>query len=106
MASILLSLKAVNSKVLTLVTTGLTKRNFLSLSATTLDVGMQRPPQTTFQIEEEMRSQYLLAYEPNNQQADGSYRKIEIQLVNPEMVKQKVKITHRQGYFARNAAKK
>lgn len=58
------------------------------------------------QIEEEMRSQYLLAYEPNNQQADGSYRKIEIQLVNPEMVKQKVKITHRQGYFARNAAKK
>lgn len=58
------------------------------------------------QIEEEMRSQYLLAYEPNNQQPDGSYRKIEIQLVNPEMTKQKVKLTHRQGYFARNATKR
>ncbi|HLA94918.1 MAG TPA: VWA domain-containing protein [Pyrinomonadaceae bacterium] len=58
------------------------------------------------QIEEEMRSQYLLAYEPNNQNLDGSYRKIEIQLANPEMTKQKVKLTHRQGYFARNANKK
>jgi Ca-activated chloride channel homolog len=58
------------------------------------------------QIEEEMRSQYLLAYEPNNQNLDGSYRKIEIQLANQEMTKQKVKVTHRQGYFARNAKKK
>ena len=58
------------------------------------------------QIEEEMRSQYLLAYEPNNQALDGSYRKIEIQIVNPEMQKQKVKLTHRQGYFARDTQKK
>lgn len=57
-------------------------------------------------IEEEMRSQYLLAYEPNNQQKDGSYRKIEVQIANPELAKQKVKLTHRQGYFARNSAKK
>jgi len=53
------------------------------------------------QIEEEMRSQYLIAYEPVDQKRDGSYRTIEIQLVNAELKKQKVKITHRQGYFAK-----
>lgn len=53
------------------------------------------------QIQDEMRSQYLLAYEPGNQSLDGSYRKIEIQIVNPELQKQKVKVTHRQGYFAK-----
>lgn len=58
------------------------------------------------QIQEEMRSQYLLAYEPSNASKDGSYRKIEIQLVNPELNKQKVKLTHRQGYFAKSGGKK
>jgi Ca-activated chloride channel homolog len=58
------------------------------------------------QIEEEMRSQYLLAYEPQNQARDGSYRKIEIQIVNPELQKQKVRLTHRQGYFAQDGRKK
>lgn len=58
------------------------------------------------QIQEEMRSQYLLAYEPSNPEKDGSYRKIEIQLVNPELAKQKVKLTHRQGYFAKSGGKK
>ena len=58
------------------------------------------------QIQEEMRSQYLLAYEPANQVLDGSYRKIEIQIANPELLKQKVKVTHRQGYFAKTSNKK
>jgi Ca-activated chloride channel family protein len=58
------------------------------------------------QIQEEMRSQYLLAYEPTNGAKDGSYRTIEIQLVNPQMQKDKVKLTHRQGYFAKTAASK
>ena len=53
------------------------------------------------QIEEEMRSQYLIAYEPSNQTSDGTFRKIEIQLVNPELAKQKVSLTHRQGYFSK-----
>jgi Ca-activated chloride channel homolog len=57
------------------------------------------------QIQEEMRSQYLLAYEPSNAARDGSYRKIEIQLLNQELVKQKVKLTHRQGYFAKSGGK-
>lgn len=58
------------------------------------------------QIQEEMRSQYLLAYEPSNPEKDGTYRKIEIQLINPELAKQKVKLTHRQGYFAKSGGKK
>jgi VWFA-related protein len=54
------------------------------------------------QIQIELRSQYLIAYESSNQKRDGSYRKVEIQLVNPELAKQKVKLTHRQGYFAKS----
>ncbi len=58
------------------------------------------------QIQDEMRSQYLLAYEPSNQLRDGSYRRIEIQLTNPQLAKEKVKVTHRQGYFAKSPSKK
>ncbi len=58
------------------------------------------------QIEDEMRSQYLIAYEPADQKLDGSYRKIEIQLTSQQMQKDKVKVTHRQGYFAKTAQKK
>ena len=54
------------------------------------------------QIQVEMRSQYLIAYEPSNQKRDGSYRKIEIEIANPELAKQKVKLTNRQGYFAKS----
>ena len=58
------------------------------------------------QIQVEMRSQFLIAYEPVNQKRDGSYRKIEIQVTNPELAKQKVTLTHRQGYFAKTDKKK
>jgi Ca-activated chloride channel homolog len=53
------------------------------------------------QIQNEMRSQYLIAYEPGNPAKDGTYRKVEVQITNPELSKQKVKLTHRQGYFAK-----
>ncbi len=58
------------------------------------------------QIQEEMRSQYLLAYEPTNQEQDGTYRKIEIRLANKVLAKRKVKLTHRDGYFAKTKKKK
>ena len=58
------------------------------------------------QIQDEMRSQYLVAYEPTNQSRDGSFRKIEIQVVNPQLAKDKLKLTHRQGYFAKSGGKK
>ncbi len=58
------------------------------------------------QIEEEMRSQYLIAYEPSDQKRDGAFRSIEIELNNPQMVKDKVKVTHRSGYFAKTSMPK
>ncbi len=58
------------------------------------------------QIQEEMRSQYLISYEPTNPALDGSYRTIEIKLSNPELQKQKVQLTHRKGYFAKTEKKK
>ncbi len=57
------------------------------------------------QIQDEMRSQYLIAYEPTNRALDGTYRKIEIQLTNPALSKEKVRLTHRQGYFAKTSQK-
>lgn len=57
------------------------------------------------QIQDEMRSQYLIAYEPSNQNRDGSYRKIEIQVTNSQFKNEKVKLTHRQGYFAKTGKK-
>lgn len=57
-------------------------------------------------IQVQMRSQYLIAYEPTNLKKDGSYRKVEIQVVSPELSRQKVKVTHRQGYFAKTENKK
>ncbi len=54
------------------------------------------------QIEQELRSQYLVAYAPTNKNRDGTYRKVEIELVNPELRKQKLLLNYRQGYFAQS----
>lgn len=51
------------------------------------------------QIQLDLRSQYLLAYEPTNTKKDGSYRKIQIEGATPAL--KKVKFVHRQGYFSK-----
>jgi Ca-activated chloride channel homolog len=56
------------------------------------------------QIQEELRSQYLLAYSPKNKAKDGTFRKVLIEVVNPELQKAKLRLTYRQGYFAQSAA--
>jgi VWFA-related protein len=53
------------------------------------------------QIQLELRSQYLIAYSPTNKTRDGSFRKVQIEVVNPELRKQNLRLTYRQGYFAR-----
>lgn len=58
------------------------------------------------QIQEELRSQYLIAYEPSNAKKDGSYRTVTVEITNSALEKQKIKLTHRQGYFAQTEAKK
>lgn len=53
------------------------------------------------EIERELRTQYLIAYSSTNKNRDGSYRKITIELTNPELKKEKLEIRHRPGYYAK-----
>lgn len=53
------------------------------------------------QIQRDLREQYLVAYSPTNKARDGSYRKIEIQVVNPGLKQQDLKLNYRSGYFAK-----
>ena len=55
------------------------------------------------QIQRDLREQYLIAYSPANKARDGSYRKIQIEVVDPELRKQKLKLNYRPGYFAKTA---
>ncbi len=57
------------------------------------------------QIQKELREQYLIAYSPTNTARDGSYRRIQIEIVNPELRGQNIRLNYRQGYFARSEAK-
>ena len=53
------------------------------------------------QIQRDLREQYLVAYSPSNKTRDGSYRRIQIEVVSPELRQQKLKLNYRPGYFAK-----
>jgi Ca-activated chloride channel family protein len=53
------------------------------------------------EIEQELRSQYLIAYTSTNKNRDGGYRQMRIDVTNPELQKEQVKLRHRPGYFAK-----
>lgn len=53
------------------------------------------------QVQQDLREQYLIAYSPSNKARDGSFRRIEIEIVNPEVRKQNLKLNYRSGYFAK-----
>lgn len=53
------------------------------------------------QIQRDLREQYLLAYSPSNKARDGSYRRIRIEVADPELKKQ-LRLNYRTGYFAKN----
>ncbi len=53
------------------------------------------------QIQQELRTQYLVAYAPTNKAHDGSYRRIRLELVSHELKQQGVRLTYREGYFAK-----
>jgi VWFA-related protein len=55
------------------------------------------------QIQRDLREQYLVAYSPSNKARDGSYRRIEIQLVNPALRQRDLKLNYRSGYFAKSS---
>lgn len=53
------------------------------------------------EIERELRTQYLIAYSSTNKKRDGTYRKISVEITNPELLKEKLEIRHRPGYYAK-----
>jgi Ca-activated chloride channel family protein len=53
------------------------------------------------EIEQELRTQYLIAYSSTNKNRDGSYRQMRIDITNPELQKDQIKLRHRPGYFAK-----
>jgi VWFA-related protein len=55
------------------------------------------------QIEQELRSQYLITYTPTNRARDGSFRKLQIELTNPALKKQNLRLLYRQGYYAKGS---
>jgi VWFA-related protein len=55
------------------------------------------------QIDLELRSQYLIAYSPTNKIRDASYRRIKIEVINPELRKNKPQLFYRQGYYAKKS---
>jgi len=55
------------------------------------------------QIQEELREQYLVAYSPSNKAKDGTFRRVQLEITNPDLRKQSLRLTYRQGYFARSA---
>lgn len=56
------------------------------------------------EIEQELRTQYLIAYSPTNKKRDGAYRQMRIEITNPQLQREQVKLRHRPGYFAKRAA--
>lgn len=54
------------------------------------------------EIEQELRSQYLVAYSSTNKKRDGTFRKMIIEVTNPELRKDQLKLRYRLGYFAKS----
>ena len=53
------------------------------------------------EIEQELRSQYLIAYSSTNKQHDGRFRSMKIEIANPALVKEKLNLRYRPGYFSK-----
>jgi Ca-activated chloride channel family protein len=54
------------------------------------------------QIQNDLREQYLVAYSSTNKTRDGSYRRVAIEIVNPETRKENLRLNYRPGYFAKS----
>jgi len=53
------------------------------------------------EIERELRSQYLVAYSSTNKKHDGSFRRMTIEITNPDLQKEKLTLRYRPGYYAK-----
>ena len=55
-------------------------------------------------IARDLRNQYTIGYTSKNDKKDGTWRTIQVKLVNPPKSADKPKVTTRQGYFAPDAS--
>jgi Ca-activated chloride channel family protein len=55
------------------------------------------------QIQRDLRERYLIAYSSSNKNRDGAYRRVSIELVNPDLRRDNLKLNYRPGYFAKSA---
>jgi VWFA-related protein len=55
------------------------------------------------QIQRDLRERYLIAYSSSNKNRDGSYRHVSIELINPDLRKDNLKLNYRPGYFAKTS---
>src|SRR6266550_2413596 len=53
------------------------------------------------EIEQELRSQYLIAYSSNNKKRDGAYRQMRLEVTTPQLKNEQLKLRYRPGYFAK-----
>ena len=53
------------------------------------------------QIERDLREQYLIAYSPSNKNRDGSFRRVTLEIVNPELRRENLRLNYKPGYFAK-----
>src|SRR5438270_719322 len=53
------------------------------------------------QIQRDLRERYLIAYSSSNKNRDGSYRRVTIEIVNPDLRRENFKLNYRPGYFAK-----
>jgi Ca-activated chloride channel homolog len=58
------------------------------------------------EIERELRSQYLIAYSSSNKKRDGSYRRMRIEITDPALQKEQLRLRYRPGYFAKPLTRK
>ena len=53
------------------------------------------------EIEQELRSQYLLAYSSTNKAHDGKFRTMTVEVTNPDLKKEGLRLRYRPGYYAK-----
>ena len=58
-------------------------------------------PAAFAQIEQELRAQYLISYTSTNRARDGGFRRLQLEITNPQLRKQDLRLYYRQGYYAR-----
>ena len=56
-------------------------------------------PAVLVEIEQALRSQYSVSYLSTSKKGEGRMRKIKIEIVNPELRRQRLQLSHPQGYF-------